>query len=67
LSAYNPHKVGDLQFLALGQSFQTYLTAYRGYTLKEFNNGTLTNIDINHSSFDGYVIPNGTTFSCNKD
>lgn len=64
LSAYNPRKVGDLQFLALGQSFETYLTKYRGYTLKSFNNNSLRNVDISKDSFDGYVIPNGTTFSC---
>ena len=57
LSVYNQHKVGDVQLLAVND-FYTYLTAYRGYSIVDGN------IDINASSFDGYVIPNGKEFIC---
>ena len=40
------------------------MTAYRKYN---FDNGTPNNIDINDSSFDGFVIPNGRTFTCTAD
>lgn len=59
---YDPKSVGDLQMLAMSCTFEHYLTAYRGYVLKNY--GGKQNIDISHSSFDGYVIPNGSTFTC---
>lgn len=40
------------------------MTAYRKYN---FDNGTPNNININDSSFDGFVIPNGRTFTCAAD
>lgn len=66
ISAYNKncmHKVGDLQLLAV-KNFYTYLTSYRKYNIIN------SNIDINPSNdyvFDGFVIPNGQTFSCAYD
>ena len=64
VSAYNlhyMHKVGDVQLLAVND-FNTYLTSYRKY---EMTNG---NVNIYPSSsqyvFDGFVIPNGQTFTC---
>lgn len=56
-SSSSNYHVGDIQFIA-SSNFKTYLTAYRGYTI---NN---SNIDISLSSFDGFVIPNGATFTC---
>lgn len=60
---YNPTTIGDLQMLAVNCTFEHYLTAYRGYALKTYPDGT-KNVDIFAPSFDGYIIPNGTTFTC---
>lgn len=54
---YAQYKVGDLQLIA-SKNFNNYLTSYRNYRLVD------NNIDITHSSFDGFVIPNGQTFRC---
>ena len=63
--SYEPHLIGDIQMLGICCDFQTYLTAYRKYTLKNY--GNKKNIDINDDSFDGFVIPNGTTFNCSRN
>ena len=62
----NPVKVGDLQMLAIDCTFEHYLTAYRGYKLKKYADG-ISNVIINSDTFDGYVIPNGTTFACKNN
>lgn len=51
------YKPGDIQLLAV-KDFMSYLTAYRHYEISE------NNININSSTFDGFVIPNGETFNC---
>ncbi len=38
------------------------MTKCRGYSIVDV--GGVKNIDINSSSFDGYVIPNGATYKC---
>ena len=53
---------GDLQMLAISQPFENYLTSYRKYSLIDINGKR--NIDIMADTFDGYVIPNGTTYNC---
>lgn len=45
--------------------FEDYLIHYRRYSLKQY--GDNWNIDIYSDSFDGYVIPNGTTFNCGQE
>lgn len=62
LSVYNRYKPGDIQNLAVND-FNTYLTAYRNYSLANY--GGKQNIDIYDESFDGFVIPNGATMTCN--
>lgn len=65
---YNPHTIGDLQhFTMTNCTFETYLTGnpadgYCGYKLDR--SGAVANIDIYSSSFDGWVVPNGKTYSC---
>ena len=44
-------------------TFGHYLSSYRGYATKTYANGNV-NIDIYNESFDGWVVPNGTTFAC---
>ena len=56
-ASVNAHNVGDIQFIA-SKDFYTYLSVYRKYSIQG------NNINIADASFDGFVIPNGTTFNC---
>lgn len=61
------HSIGDLQPLAMnGCSFGHYLSAYRNYSIKSYGSGK-SNVDIYNSNFDGWVVPNGTTFACGSN
>ena len=62
---YQSRRVGDIQLLAIDCTFEKYLTDCRKYQLIESNGRK--NVDINHASFDGYVIPNGMTYTCAAD
>lgn len=55
---------GDLVFIGCSK-FEIYLKDYRKYSIIPYAGGH-QNIDINAESFDGFVIPNGTTFSCSS-
>lgn len=44
---------------------KSYLTGCCGYKFKQY--GNKWNIDINDPSFNGFVIPNGTTFPCEQE
>ena len=57
--AFTQHRIGDLQMLAVND-FKTYLTSYRNYQLLDGD----ANINIDSPKFDGFVIPNGHTFTC---
>lgn len=59
-NAYKPKKVGDLQMLAFNCTFYEYLANYRHYSIVDGN----VALD---SRFDGYVIPNGKTYTCARD
>lgn len=65
LSSWRPWKVGDIQSICV-ENLRTYLTSVRGYEIKRYPDGT-ENIDIEAAGFDGYVIPNGTMFTCRPD
>lgn len=47
------------------KNFGTYLTSYRKYHLIPY--GSVQNVNINDPSFDGFVIPNGATFTCGEN
>ena len=66
LTGYNPHSIGDLLFIDTGNlTLEEYLTSIYGASLADY--AGVQNIDINSQSFDGFVIPNGTTFSCQQN
>jgi len=55
------YNVGDIQMFLI-DNFQYYLTNYRNYQLTDYSGKTNVNIDLD--GFDGFVIPNGTTYYC---
>ena len=60
--SYEAKMVGEIQPLAIYTTFEHYLVNYRKYQLIYVNG--ISNIDIYGNGFDGYVIPNGTTYNC---
>ena len=66
----NQASIGDLQMLAINCTFESYLSAYRGYKFKDYRTASgelVQNIQINSATFDGYVIPNGAVFICKSN
>lgn len=58
-------KIGELKFLGI-QNFNTYITEVLKQKIKTYPDGT-SNIDIDDNNFLGYVVPNGTQFTCDSD
>jgi len=63
VSGVDRFHAGDIVFIGCS-NFENYLRQYRKYSLKSYA-GT-TNVDIDAAAFDGFVIPNGATFSCSS-
>lgn len=59
LTSYKRYAFGELVFINSGKMvLSDYLTSAWGYQIVSGN------IDIHASSFNGFVVPNGTTFTC---
>lgn len=56
--------MGQLLLVNTGKmSLLEYLSGVYGAGIASYDDGT-QNVDISSPNFDGFVIPNGTTFSC---
>ena len=58
-------QIGEIKLIGVPK-FRTYITNVLGQRLMTYPDGT-ENIDIHNENFKGYVIPNGTTFTCEID
>lgn len=66
LTSYERHSIGDLLLVNTGKiTLYEYLREIYGAELTTYNG--LSNVNINKiSATNGFVIPNGTTFTCNS-